>query len=86
MSRPVNPIICDGCGKTKGQSNAWWTAKTYQNAAAGFFVAPGTIAEMPRDYMQGVAPFDEPSALIDLCGQECVLRFVSEQMGRQANG
>ena len=82
MSRPVNPIICDVCRKAKGETNAWWTAKTYRDPAAGFFIAPGTVADMPAGYMQGVAPFD--AAMVDLCGEQCVLRWVSEQMGKQA--
>ncbi len=78
MSRPINPIICDGCGKTKGESNAWWTAEIVA-AVKGFRVVPGTMT-------QQTAPEASAIALYDLCGQECVFRFVSEQMGKQANG
>lgn len=80
MSRPVNPIICDGCKKTKGESNAWWTAHHWPSRPdLGFTFQPGT-ADTSR-----ASPVP-PIVFLDFCGVECALRFVSEQMGKQANG
>ncbi len=73
MSRPVNPIICDGCKKTKGKSDAWWTGRSY--AGPAFTIVAGTL-----DAVEGFPP------TADLCGQECVLRWVSEKLRKQANG
>ncbi len=79
MSRPVNPIICDGCGKTKRETNGWWTARTFpEHPELGFYIGHGTNN-------CGVS-----EVLYDLCGRECVMQFVSgqieKQVGKQAKG
>jgi len=40
MSRPVT-IICDKCGKTKGESNHWWTV--IRDSDVSFTVWTGVI-------------------------------------------
>jgi len=77
MSRPENPIICDGCGTQKGPSNHWW-----------IIASPVPIRPLQSIYLfQGNADesgLDESWQYYDACGQNCALKVVSEQMGKQA--
>lgn len=78
MSRPAAPIICDGpgCGKQKQEANHWW------------IIALGKHTKFATNPTMLVAPFDpnmvtdERYTWFDACGQDCALKFISEQMGK----
>lgn len=76
MSRPVAPIVCDGpgCGKQKQEANHWWTVVMLEDSELDglLILHPGTLSESE----------DEHAGMYDFCGQDCALRFVSEQMGK----
>lgn len=71
MSRPVQ-IVCDGarCQKVKGASNHWWIVGTSQYAL--FITSEADFT------------FDERYGVLDFCGRECALKFISEYMGKSA--
>lgn len=74
MSRPVK-IVCDGCGRQKEEANHWWIIGVTEGHTMGngpvMLVTPAHPGE-----------FDPRFTLFDLCGHECALKFISEQMGK----
>ena len=76
MSRPLLPIVCDGpgCGKQKQQANHWWSVEvvTSKGRLSRMTVFPGTVA----------TPDNTVAPLYDFCGQDCAVKFLSEQMGK----
>ena len=75
MSRPAAPIVCDGpgCTNRKQQYNRWWTVQVGKAKVLGLMVVPGSTSK--DDWI-------EPWEYYDLCGETCVLKFISEQMGK----
>jgi hypothetical protein len=74
MSRPVQ-IVCDGCGKVKQDSNHWWIVG-YPFRRMGHGV---TLVVASTD---DVDLWDDQFNLLDFCGQDCALKFISEQMSK----
>jgi hypothetical protein len=72
MSRPVVPT-CDGCGRQKQQSNAWWTVDASPEDGGLLTIHRGTVEAIGSTL-----------GLHDFCGVDCALKFISEQMGKQA--
>ena len=72
VSRSIK-IVCDGCGKTKQEANRWWSV---------------AISERSTDHepVLLIEPFHAtlPQGSRDFCGQDCALKFISEQMGKVA--
>jgi hypothetical protein len=79
MSRPVQ-IVCDGCGKVKQDSNHWWmAAQQSREASAGKF----KLALYDHDAKESDI-FGQLTGwtFYDFCGQDCALKFISEQMSK----
>jgi len=76
MSRPTQ-VVCDGCGKVKQDVNHWWVVAQLthnsQRPKGAFVVWPMQDIELYEAY--------EP---MDFCGQDCALKFISEQMGKMS--
>ncbi len=65
----VQSIVCDGCGKVKGESNHWWWVAWDVNGEPQLFILPsGKEWEEHWDHV------------FDLCGQACVIAKLSEWM------
>lgn len=85
MSRP-SPIVCDGCGNQKKQTNRWWQAALdvrqpdpIENPGGrrnAFRLAIFDTAELQTNMEW------EGWTWYDFCGQTCALKWVSEQMGK----
>lgn len=64
--RPPRPVVCDGCGKTKGETNHWWTVTT---TSLEICILSGSTDEnaalLPKDF----------------CGQKCMMAYVSKRVG-----
>ncbi len=64
-------IVCDGCGAVKQETNHWYSVWLYCDR---FLIKTlGTLSDIP----DGVK-------VLDLCGQSCVLKSVSEFMSAKA--
>lgn len=59
-------ITCNVCGKQKREVNHWWVA--YESQGVGFMLSPWNENLARNDIVQS------------LCGQECVIKAVSEWM------
>jgi hypothetical protein len=81
MSRPLAPIVCDGpgCTNRKQESNHWWTIEVVILPVAGQGKQIARMVVFP-----GTSPTPELNTdpLYDFCGQDCALKFLSEQMGK----
>lgn len=76
MARSLQ-ITCDGCGRTKQEANHWIEICEKQHTLS-----------IPKRGSGGFVPLalggEDPSFTIrDFCGQECALKFIAEQMGKQ---
>jgi hypothetical protein len=75
MARSLQ-ITCDQCGKQKQESNHWWyvTLVDYRGELYRVcLLAPSrAVPEEERDNCA--------LAQADLCGEECVLKFVAAKM------
>lgn len=84
MSRPLAPIVCDGpgCTNRKQESNHWWTVTVVSCQNVG---EAKRIARM--EIVPGTSPTPESNVdpMYDFCGQDCALKFLSEQMGKVAS-
>jgi hypothetical protein len=71
--------VCDVCGKEKGETNHWWRINSI---AGSISLEPAESSDKP---VFGVLPANLPTVCekrtLDLCGQSCVLKMVSEFMG-----
>ena len=75
MSRPTQ-VVCDGCGKQKQDNNHWWEVGVNLPYVA---IVPLNIES---SVLAGFKAFDYPNTRFDFCGQDCALKFISEQMGK----
>ena len=66
----VEQVSCDVCGKQKQQSNHWFVL--VKEALSFSIVAPLNVPHVIAS---------EDAELLDLCGESCVLRKVSELIG-----
>jgi len=77
MSRlPSPPIVCDVCGKQRQENNHWWSVFRYKPTVFWELrITPcdGKEAEADSYWLQH-----------DFCGQDCALKFISEQMGKMS--
>jgi hypothetical protein len=71
-------VTCDVCGKQKGDVNCWWV---------------GTITEVGTHKSLKIYPWPTGSKEVangktvnHLCGQECVIKAVSEWMAKASGG
>ena len=82
MSRETS-ICCDGCGKRKQAANHWWVVRTEPDSPSfGLAIYQAEFASA-LDLNAAVQPPDS-IRWYDFCGRECALKFISEQMGKQA--
>lgn len=62
-------FTCNVCGKLKQTTNHWWIA--YISNGTGLMISPWNEALANNEQVQ------------TLCGQECVIKAVSEYMQKQ---
>ena len=74
-------ITCDGCGKQK-QENRWFAAVIFQPSHTHQSIVCLMAIDDVQEFLGKMNPADRRNHLIlDLCGEECVLKKVSELIG-----
>lgn len=66
----IEQVSCDVCGKQKAETNHWFVI--IKEALTFSVVAPVNVLHVV---------VSEDAELLDLCGEQCVLRKVSELIG-----
>ena len=74
MSRATQ-VLCDGCGKQRQETNHWWQVGIKKRRDGERFIFALIVAAPD-------ATLDSSWREFDFCGQDCALRFISEQMGK----
>lgn len=64
----VKSVQCDGCGAMKGHTNRWWKMRCGER-----------LYLFPADQMTDTERHADEH--IDLCGEACVIKKVSEYLG-----
>jgi len=81
MSRRTQ-VVCDGCGKQKQGANHWWVVAIPQDQRVNETTVLSPPFELRLWPFGGAWPVPERWEFHDFCGQDCALKFISEQMGK----
>jgi hypothetical protein len=67
----VQSVVCDGCGKVKGDTNHWWKVLVDENPKGPYLA----LTPLDSNWLSG-----DWTQIFDLCGQACVISKLSEWM------